>query len=433
MFILCRIENNVRLQHLTPLFSNSFNIVLCVHEHVVDNIVCRNGAIFVSNVIVCFLRVYCCAGVESNIYNTVYKPSWNCCFRNPCKVCHVCNWLFLCENKTHYKLSYSNLIFHRHCHNLANIQHFYVAGWFVPRKNWPLKNGGVHKRLRTGVWGAAKFASGGVGSPCVPTSKPFEIASKIPGWKVVLSSEHGTSKFSCFPPHAENLAPRFHGKEKTVNIVKPVSFDAKIRAGFVVGLNFAQAGEKQRQEIGKASPPQASSRDEEGQDPEEDRVDARRTLWREQGSQGWEESRERIVEIDGQVHPGPTFGRMAGRHSRHQSAQMLFKQELWIGITWHASESASFGRPIMWLDLICLLLTRRRRENLPQLIDQSWWMYGVFVCQFALRFYQRMRPEKGITSLVPRHDVWWFLTNNGLNYRNMNGFFSDSYSMNHQS
>ena len=86
------------------------------------------------------------------------------------------------------------------------------------------------------VWGSAKFASGGIGSPCVPTSKAFEIASKIPGWKVVFSSEYKSSKIACISPHNENLAPRFSGLEKTVERKRSVRFEARLRAGYVVGL-----------------------------------------------------------------------------------------------------------------------------------------------------------------------------------------------------
>jgi hypothetical protein len=87
------------------------------------------------------------------------------------------------------------------------------------------------------VWGAAKFASGGIGSPCVPTTKPFEVASKITGWRVVLSSEYKSSKVACIHPHNENLSPRFSGLEKTVERKLPDRFEARLRAGYVVGLH----------------------------------------------------------------------------------------------------------------------------------------------------------------------------------------------------
>ena len=86
------------------------------------------------------------------------------------------------------------------------------------------------------VWGSAKFAPGSIGCPAVPTSKAFVVASRVPGWDVIPSSEFRTSKTSCFAPHADNIAPRFRGVVSVVERCMPTKLGAKLRAGYVVGL-----------------------------------------------------------------------------------------------------------------------------------------------------------------------------------------------------
>ena len=88
----------------------------------------------------------------------------------------------------------------------------------------------------TVVWGV-KIAPTGRGNLSAPTDRVALLAARVEGWTVVAGDEYRTSKASCVPPHVDNLAPRFRGQTVVRCKRRPDSFRARVRGGFVLGLD----------------------------------------------------------------------------------------------------------------------------------------------------------------------------------------------------
>jgi hypothetical protein len=123
---------------------------------------------------------------------------------------------------------------------------------------------GVRRRVKavtgltdaTVVWGV-KIAPTGRGNLSAPTDRVALLAARVEGWTVVAGDEYRTSKASCVPPHVDNLSPRFRGQTVIRYKRRPKSFRAKVRGGFVLGLDAkrmvrrGEYSEKQMRSIGR--------------------------------------------------------------------------------------------------------------------------------------------------------------------------------------
>jgi hypothetical protein len=101
-------------------------------------------------------------------------------------------------------------------------------------------------KVATIVWGSAKFASSGPGTLSAPTTAVFRAAKRVPTWTIEVSSEHNTSKKSCFAPHADNVLPRFRGIETEKTVKRPSHHSGLIRGGFIVGLDVRRLLRRQK-------------------------------------------------------------------------------------------------------------------------------------------------------------------------------------------